>query len=187
MPTFIALLRGINVGTAKRLPMAELRALLTELGYDGVTTLLNSGNAVFRAAQGTPQQHAAAISAAIAGQLGLQVPVIVKTAEELSAIVQGNPFDAATLDPSQLLVAFVQAPAALAGLNALSAQVVPPEQCQVGAHAAYLHCAHGILESQAAKALLGKSGKAGKSDAVTVTTRNWATVLKLQALAHASA
>ena len=184
MPTFIALLRGINVGTAKRLPMADLRALLTGLGYDGVTTLLNSGNAVFRAAQGTPQQHAAAISAAIAGQLGLQVPVIVKTAEELSAIVHDNPFDAATLDPSQLLVALVQEPSALAGLNTLATLVVLPEQCQVGRHAAYLHCANGISESKAAQSLLGKSGKAGNA---AVTTRNWATVLKLQALADANA
>ena len=183
MPTFIALLRGINVGTAKRLPMAELRTLLTGLGYGGVATLLNSGNAVFSAAQGTPQQHAAAISAAIAGQLGLQVPVIVKTAAELSAIVQDNPFDAATLDPSQLLVAFVQEADALAGLSALSAQVTAPEQCVVGRQAAYLHCANGILESQAAKALLGKSGKPRQPGATVVTTRNWGTVLKLQALA----
>ena len=66
-----------------------LRALLTGLGYDKVTTLLNNGNAVFRVTQGTPQQHAAAISVAIAGQLGLQMPVIV----------QDNPFDTSTLDP----------------------------------------------------------------------------------------
>jgi len=187
MTTFIALLRGINVGTANRLPMAELRALLTGLGHSGVATLLNSGNAVFSAAQGTPHQHAAAISAAIADRFGLQVPVVVKTAAELTAIVNDNPFDVASLDPSQLLVAFVQEADALAGLNALSAQVAAPEQCVVGKHAAYLHCANGILASPAAKALLGKAGKPHKPGAVVVTSRNWATVLKLQALAHASA
>lgn len=86
-----------------------LRALLTGLGSDKVTTLLNNGNAVFRVTQGTPQQHAAAISVAITGQLGLQMPVIV----------QDNPFDTSTLDPSQLLIALVQEPDALAGLNPL--------------------------------------------------------------------
>ena len=65
MPSFVALLRGVNVGKAKRVPMAELRTLLTGLGYTGVATLLNSGNAVFGAASGSPETHGAAIAAAI--------------------------------------------------------------------------------------------------------------------------
>ena len=64
MPTFVALLRGVNVGKAKRVPMAELRALLSGLGYTGVATLLNSGNAVFHAPRGTPAKHSADIAAA---------------------------------------------------------------------------------------------------------------------------
>jgi uncharacterized protein (DUF1697 family) len=175
VPTFVVLLRGINVGKANRVPMAELGALLGELGYTGVATLLNSGNAVFRTAKGTPVQHAAAIAAALTAKLGVEAPVIVKSASELAAIVSGNPLAAKADDPSRLLVAFTQDKKALAGLEAIAALVVSPERFAIGPHAAYLHCASGILESKAGAALLGKAGK-------SATTRNWATVLKLQAL-----
>ena len=84
----------VNVGKAKRVPMAELRALLAGLGYTRVVTLLNSGNAVFQAAGGAPAQHAAAIAAALAAQLNVEVPVIVKSADELAAIVDQNPIQA---------------------------------------------------------------------------------------------
>ena len=176
MPTFVALLRGINVGKAKRIPMVELRALLGELGYTGVATLLNSGNAVFQAAKGTSAKHASEISAAIAGKLKMEVPVIVKSVKELATIVSENQLAKNALDHSRLLVAFVQDAKALSGLEAIERLAVPPEEFVIGKNAAYLHCVTGILESKAGEALLGKVGKAA-------TTRNWVTVLKLQALA----
>lgn len=176
MPTFVALLRGVNVGGAKRVPMAELRALLSGLGYTGVATLLNSGNAVFRAASGTPAKHATAIAAAISNQLKVEVPVIVKPARELAAIVSENPINAGAEQHSRFLVAFVQDAKALSSLVAIESLVVPPERFAAGKNAAYLLCAAGILESKAGAALLGKAGK-------SATTRNWATVLKLHALA----
>lgn len=176
MPLFVALLRGINVGKAKRVPMAELRLLLAELGYTDVVTLLNSGNVVFRAAKGTPAKHAAAIAAAISDKLKVEVPVIVKSAQELTTIVADNPLAATATDPARLLVAFAQDAVALSGLTGIEPLLVPPEQFVVRRHAAYLNCVNGILESKAGKALLGKAGQ-------SVTTRNWATVLKLQALA----
>lgn len=178
MPTFVALLRGVNVGKAKRVPMAELRILLGELGYTGIATLLNSGNAVFRASKGAPTKHAAEIASAIASKLKVEVPVIVKSAKELSAIVAENALAEGAPDHSRLLVVFVQDPKVLPSLAAIEPLVVQPEQFLVGKGAAYLHCASGILESKAGEALLGKLGKAA-------TTRNWATVLKLQALASA--
>ena len=176
MPTFVALLRGVNVGQAKRVPMADFRALLTALGYSSVATLLNSGNAVFRASGRSPARHAAAIAAAIASRLEIAVPVVVKSAAELDSIVAENPIDASIADHPRLLAAFTQDAQALSGLSAIAPFVVPPEQFAVGRHAAYLLCANGILESRAGKALLGKAG-------VRATTRNWATTLKLQALA----
>jgi uncharacterized protein (DUF1697 family) len=176
MPTFVALLRGVNVGKAKRVPMAELRALLSGLGYTGVATLLNSGNAVFRATTGSPAKHSANIAAAISTQLKVDVPVIVKSASELAAIVSENPIKAEADEHSRFLVAFVQDTEALSSLAAIEPLVVAPEQFAVGRNAAYLLCAGGILESKAGESLLGKAGK-------SATTRNWATVLKLQALA----
>lgn len=176
MPTFVALLRGVNVGKAQRVPMIELRTLLAKLGYSGVATLLNSGNAVFRAAEGTPASHAANIAAATSRRLGIEVPVIVKSAKELDAIVAENPIGIAAADHSRFLVAFVQGARTLAGIAAIEPLVRPPEKFAVGRGAAFQYCAAGILKSQAGEALLGKAGKA-------TTTRNWATVLKLQALA----
>jgi uncharacterized protein (DUF1697 family) len=176
MPTFIALLRGINVGKAKRVPMAELRSLVGGLGHTGVATLLNSGNVVFNATKGTPTRHAGEIAAAISARLNVDVPVIVKSAKELAAIVAENPLSANAADHSRLLVAFTQDAKALSSLEAISSLVVPPERFEVGTNAAYLHCVTGILESSAGKALLGRPGR-------SATTRNWTTVLKLQALA----
>lgn len=179
MPKFVALLRGINVGKAKRVPMADLRDLLAELGYTDIATLLNSGNAVFRAAKGTPAKHSENIAAAILAKLKIEVPVIVKSAKELAAIVSENQLAEKAANHSHLLVVFSQSSATLSELGAVESAVVLPEQFLVGKNAAYLHCAAGILESKAAETLLGKAGR-------SITTRNWATVLKLQALASES-
>src|SRR3990170_4573010 len=116
MPAFVALLRGVNVGKAKRVAMADLRTLLQDLGYTDIATLLNSGNAVFRAARASSPKYATAIAAAIAGQLHVDVPVIVKSSAELAAIIKENPFAATAADHSRLLVAFTQEAKALAGL-----------------------------------------------------------------------
>jgi uncharacterized protein (DUF1697 family) len=175
MPRFVALLRGVNVGGAKRVPMADLRALLATLGYGGVQTLLNSGNAVFTSAGRSTTAHASRIRKAIGESLGFDVPVIVKSASDMEAIESGNKLVSIAADPSRLLVAFTGEPRALDELAALSALVHAPERLHLGKHAAYLWCANGILESKAGAALLGKLGRAA-------TTRNWATVLKISAL-----
>ena len=179
MPTFVALLRGINVGKAKRIPMADLRAMLERLGYTSVVTLLNSGNAVFQTSTGSSVKHATEISAAMEQEFQFAVPVIVKSAKELAAIVSENPLTKTATDHSRLLVAFVQNSKTLSELEELGSLVVAPEEFVVGKKAAYLHCANGILESKVGASLLGKAGRA-------TTTRNWATVLKLQALADES-
>jgi uncharacterized protein (DUF1697 family) len=178
MPQFVALLRGVNVGGNKRVPMADWRALLQALGCTQVSTLLNSGNAVFTSSGRSGAAHAAAIRKALLEQLGVDVPVVVKSQTELAAIVAGNVLAPAASDPSGLLVAFAPDAAALQSLAGLTTLVKAPEQFHLGPHAAYLNCASGILESAAGTALLGKLGK-------TVTTRNWTTVLKLAALGSA--
>jgi uncharacterized protein (DUF1697 family) len=145
-----------------------------------VATLLNSGNAVFGAPTGTPAKHAKNIAAAISTRLKVEVSVIVKSASELAAILVENPIKAGADEHPRFLVTFVQDAAALSSLVAIESLVVPPEKYAIGKNAAYLLCAAGILESKAWEALLGKAGK-------SATTRNWATVLKLQALANEGA
>lgn len=169
----VALLRGVNVGGNKRVPMAEWRMLLEGLGCTNVRTLLNSGNAVFDAAPSP--RLAERIRQSLLEGLSVEVPVIVKTAAEMAAIEAGNPLSAVATDPSRLLVAFTASADDLATLSPLAGLVQAPEQLHVGPHAAYLWCANGILESKAGAALLGKLGRAA-------TSRNWATVLKIRAL-----
>ncbi len=173
MTRFVALLRGINVGTAKRIAMADLRALLESMGYTQVKTLLNSGNATFTGLTRTPTaKMARTIHEAIARELGVDTMVIVKSAAEMAAVVDGNIWVAQDLNPSRLMVTLTQDLAALPPLKDLEAMTWGGETLHIGPHAAYLWCAEGILQSKAAAALL-------KGLADTGTTRNWATVQKI--------
>lgn len=180
MTTFVALLRGVNLGKAKRVPMADFRKLLAALKHTDVATLLNSGNAVFRSKSGAPARIASDIAAAISRKLKVEVPVIVKSAKEFAAIVAGNPFEVDASEHSRFLIAFTQDTATLAELAAIASLVTPHERFAIGRHAAYLLCADGILKSKAGEALLGKIGR-------RATTRNLATTLKLHALAEKAA
>jgi uncharacterized protein (DUF1697 family) len=101
---FVALLRGINVGTAKRVPMADLRSLVEELGYSEVRTLLNSGNVVFTAAKAEPRQAALRIQKALEEKLGVSARVMVVSAEELTRVVAANPLTRIADNPSRLMV-----------------------------------------------------------------------------------
>ena len=172
---FTALLRGVNVGSGNRVPMAEFRAMLEALGFGGVRTLLNSGNAVFTSTAGSAQIHADRIRSELMACLGIDVPVIVKSAKEIVAIEAENPLAGLATNPSRLLVAFAPDAKALEGLARIDEFTRASEKFHLGVHAAYLWCPKGISRSRAAEVLLGKKGRAA-------TTRNWATVLKIRAL-----
>lgn len=172
MPRFVALLRGVNVGTGNRVPMAEFKAILERVGYTDVSTVLNSGNAVFTSPDRRPGTHAASIASALQETLGVCTPVIVKSATELSRIIGASPFTPPAADHSTYLVAFAADQDALRALAPLEALAQPPERFVVTPVAAFLHCPAGILASRVGTSLLGKAG-------ARVTTRNWATVVKL--------
>jgi uncharacterized protein (DUF1697 family) len=175
MKRYVALLRGINVGKAKRVAMADLRALMEDLGFGGVRTLLNSGNAVFDAKAGTPAAHAKRLRAAILDRTGVDCEVIVKSAADLAAAITEHPLRRHADDDARMLVMFTQEAASLALLKPLEDADWAPEAFAVGAHAAWLWCADGIIESRIAKAV-------GKLLKERGTARNWATVEKLQAM-----
>jgi uncharacterized protein (DUF1697 family) len=171
----VALIRGINVGRAKRVAMADLRALVEGLGYGDVRTLLNSGNIVFTAPRTKSGHAAACIEKALAEGLGVSARVTVLTAAELAAAVTENPLLDVADDPSRLLAAVLGNPADRTKLGPLLKQDWSPEALAVGTRVAYLWCAEGILASRLAEAVGRVLGDA-------VTSRNWATVLKLHAL-----
>jgi uncharacterized protein (DUF1697 family) len=168
----VALLRGINVGRAKRVAMAELRALVEDLGYGDVRTLLNSGNVVFTTPGKAPGGAAARIEQALAGRLGVSSRVTVLSAAELAAAVAGNPLLAVADHPSRLFVAFLADPADRRRLEPLVKQDWTPEALALGPRVAYLWCPAGQIESPLAEQVNRALGDA-------VTTRNWATVTKL--------
>lgn len=174
MPRFVVLLRGANVGKGNRVPMAAFKELLEALGCTQVRTLLNSGNAVITAPVRSTVKFAQAIADALTAQLDVSTPVIVKSAAEFVRIVSGNPMVPPESGYSNFLVAFAQTPEALRMLDDLRPLAEAPERLVVSEHAGYLACPAGLLESKVAPVLLGKSYRA-------LTTRNWGTVLKLQA------
>jgi uncharacterized protein (DUF1697 family) len=175
MPRYVALFRGINVGKAKRVAMADLRALLAKLGYSRVATLLNSGNVVFSADAQPAARHGDRIRAAVAHELGVDALVIVKPQKAIAAMLAENSLLGVATDHSRLLVAVTVTARALAGVRGLARQDWGDERLQVGKHAAYLWCANGILESKVATGLLKGLEGAG-------TTRNWATLNRIHAL-----
>ena len=172
---FVALFRGINVGKAKRIAMADLRNLLGKLGYRDVQTLLNSGNAVFTGDAGVASAHARRIRSAVIQKMGIDALVIVKSARDIAGIMAGNTLQKVATDPARLLVAMTQDARAMATIASLANADWGSERVHLGKHAAYLWCPNGILESRLAVTLLKQLDEAG-------TTRNWATLGKVHAI-----
>ena len=175
MKKAVALLRGINVGRAKRVAMADLRALVEGLGSGDVRTLLNSGNVVFSVPPKGRGDAAKRIEEGLATKLGVSARVLVVSAEDVAAVVAGDPLGAAATDPSRYLVTFVGDPADLAKLAPLTARDWSPDALHLGERVVYTWCEGGILQSPAAAAVAKLLGDGA-------TARNWATVLKLHAL-----
>jgi uncharacterized protein (DUF1697 family) len=175
MPRYVALFRGINVGKAKRIAMADLRKLLTKLGYTDVQTLLNSGNAVFTADTVPAGTHAERIRAAMLKQTGVDALVIIKSDKEFAGIIADNKLGSIADNPARLLVALTDRAKLPESTQKLARDDWGAEKIHVGKQAVYLWCANGILESRALVALL-------KSLNSTGTTRNWATLKKIHAL-----
>ncbi len=173
----VALIRGINVGHAKRVVMADLRALVEGLGYGEVQTLLNSGNVVFSAPRAAPAAAAARIEKAMAERIGVSARVIVLTAAELAAAVAGNPLLPKADNPSRLLAAVYADPNGGALLKPLAKRDWSPEALAVGKRVAYLWCPDGLMASPLAQAVGDALGDA-------VTMRNWTTLTKLLDLAQ---
>jgi uncharacterized protein (DUF1697 family) len=173
----VALLRGINVGRARRLAMADLRELVTKLGYGDVRTLLNSGNIAFTVPGSVRGDAAGRIEKAIAARLGVSARVTVLTAAEMGEVVGKNPLGKVADDPSRFLVAVLSNPADRALLKPLTKQDWKPEALALGARVAYLWCAGGILESRLWTAI-------GRILGDGVTSRNWSTMSKLEAIAR---
>ena len=178
--THVAFLRGINVGRAKRVAMADLRALVEKLGYRNVKTLLNSGNVVFETVGGRGGDPAPRIEKAIEATLGLTSRVTVLTVAELAEAIEKNPLLKVAKDPSRLLLVILTHAPDRKRLEPLLKEDWGKEAIGLGTRVAYCWCPPGILKSKLPEAVGRLLGDAA-------TARNWATMQKLLALARSPA
>jgi uncharacterized protein (DUF1697 family) len=176
MATQIALLRGINVGSHNRVAMADLRALLAGLGYEGARTLLQSGNVVLDAPT-SPADLAAQLEATLAAKLGVRARVLVRTRAELAAVLALNPLGDLATSPKLYQVYFLSRPPPAKALRALAALDFSPERYVHASREIYAWHPTGIQRSPLAKLL------SDRHLGVTVTARNWSTATKLLQLA----
>ncbi|AYL38565.1 DUF1697 domain-containing protein [Streptomyces fungicidicus] len=175
---YAALLRGINVGGSRKVPMAELRTLLEGLGHDGVRTHLQSGQAVFASGHGDEESLAAELAAAVERHFGFAVDVIVRDHAYLKGIVEACPFPAAELEPKQLHVTYFSAPVTPERFTEVDRAAYLPEDFRLGDRALYLYAPDGLGRSKLAEHL----SKPRVNKGVVATSRNWNTVRKLAEL-----
>jgi uncharacterized protein (DUF1697 family) len=179
MTIHIALLRAVNVGGRKPIIMAELRDLLTELGFVGVRSLLQTGNLVFRsnARQGMDLERL--LEEEAAKRLDLHTDFFVRNAEEWKAIVANNPFrEEAKRDAAHLIVMFLKCTPSAKDVEALRAAITGPEIVSADGGQAYILYPAGIGRSRLTNTLVEKKFR------TRGTARNWNTILKLASLAE---
>jgi uncharacterized protein (DUF1697 family) len=173
----VALLRGINVGGRNKLRMADLRALLEDLGAEDVATYIQSGNAVFSASAKLAKTAAARLSERLSADFGLDVPVVLRTASDLRAVLDADPFAAEGVDEKSLHVAFLADRPSAARARTLEPDRSPPDRFALVGRELFLCCPNGLartkLTSQWMDARLG----------TTATVRNRRTVRAILELA----
>jgi uncharacterized protein (DUF1697 family) len=171
--TYVALLRGINVGGRNKLPMKDLAAIFTEAGCTNVRTYIQSGNVLFTAAPGRAKRLPQLTSLEIADRFGYRVPVVLRTADEIRRVAAGNPFLKSGADPGSLHVAFLSELPANRRLAALAGNRSPGDSFQVRGREIYLHLPNGVARTKLT------SDYFDSTLATTSTMRNWRTVVKL--------
>lgn len=173
MTRYAALLRGINVGTAKRIAMADLRDLCEQLGFDDVSTLLNSGNVILES-RGSAATVGKKITAGIADRFGIDVQVVVRTGEQLQKVIEHDPYSDIADPLKYYSVTFLAEPLAAKDLPDPSG--FAPEQFEMHGQEIYFWLPAGQIESRLMKVMLATKLP------VVATNRNWNTVSKLAAL-----
>ena len=177
MPRHVVLLRGINIGSRNRISMPELRAALEEAGFKDVQTYLQSGNVVLES-RAKPETVARKVSAVIKDRFGLEIAVLVRTRDELTKIVNRNPLGSVAKDPKGYQVTFLSENLPAKVVRELEEAAAPEEQVVVVGREVYAGHPRTIARSKLWAKL------AGKGLGVTATSRNWATVEALLALAE---
>ena len=173
MTVMVALLRGVNVGGGTTVPMADLRRVVSEAGYHDVRTYVNSGNVLLTAGSTDTEEVASTLRAACAAAFPVAPDVVVRTRDELRAVLGANPFLDRDDDPTHHHVVFLpgREPARLPDV-----EVEEPEALAAVGREVYLFLPHGAGRSRLAARMAGRAGGGG-------TARNWRTVTTLARMA----
>ncbi|MGC2616449.1 MAG: DUF1697 domain-containing protein [Terracidiphilus sp.] len=184
MPTYVILLRAVNLAGHGKLPMADFRKLLAELGFQKIETYIQSGNAVVDA-KGTPAAVAKAVAVALEKLTGAPAGVVVRTQEQLDRVIRENPFAAEAADGTKVHVGFLAGPAgpeSRAALDRIVAQYPKRrDRYHLVTEHVYFHLPDGAAETK----FSGRS--LDKALGVMGTGRNWNTVLKLHEMSRRGA
>lgn len=172
----IALLRAINVGTGRKVPMADLRALLQAAGATNVETYIQSGNIVFDHEGRDDAALRADLEARLEAAFGFAIPVLLRTPDDLVTLVAANPFPGT--EPTRPLVSFLLDPPPAGAFDEIDAAAFAPEEFVLAGREIYLHLPDGSGRAKLPQAL-------ARAHRTPETTRNWRTVLALIDLAHA--
>jgi len=173
---YVALLRGINLGSRNRVSMPDLRAALEEAGFKDVQTHLQSGNVVLES-RAKSETVGRKVSAVIEERFGLEIPVVVRSRAELAAVVRRNPLAKVAKDPKRYQVTFLSAKLSRKVAREVEEAAAREERVAISGREVYAWHPRTIARSKLWAKL------AGKRLGVTATSRNWATVEALLKLA----
>ena len=182
MPTYISLLRGINVGGHRRIRMAELKSAYEALGLTNVRTYVQSGNVVFGCTIRRASQVAVLLEQQIKSSFGHDVAVMVRTPSDFRRIIKSNPFSAqAKKDPTKVGVVFLRSRPSGAMLKSVEMGDLGGDECSGGREEIFLHYPNGCARSKLNNAFFERKFK------MPATGRNWKTVVALHHLASSGA
>ena len=194
MASHVALLRGINVGGRNKVPMADLREVVTSLGHTGVSTYIQSGNVLFSTAENDTAKLAAALESAIEGRFGIWSSVVVLSRDELARVLAANPYPDEP-NPRMVHVVFLNGSpprdlldritAAESAVAAKGSRDTVQLAGQSSGQALFLHTPDGYGTSELAQNVLKILAPPKKSrPGLAATARNWATATKLLSLSE---
>lgn len=174
---YVVFLRGINVGGHAKVAMADLRAMLTDLGYTDVATVLQSGNVVLTA-PATATGVRSAIEARLTADTGLSITCVMRTVDELREALARDPYDGRADDPTRYVIGFMDRAPTDAAVAAMDATQFAPDEFRIIGREAYIWCPDGLRDTKLTAPNFER--KLG----VAMTVRNWNTCRKVFALAE---
>lgn len=174
MTRWLVMPRGINVGKNNRVPMAELRSVLSEAGFEDVATIGQSGNIIVTRS-GSENQIIAAVQSVMADSFGVTLPMVVRQADEVREVLVSNPLAEVATDYSKCLAIFLSAAPTTAEAAALESEDFSPEVVRLIGRTAFVWTPGGVKAMKVSRTVLEKRF------GVTATARNWNTLEKIAA------